>query len=60
MSTVDLISKIKRTSKTMSKAQRKTRLVKAHIISENGEYDPRYFSAETLRTSKRVVGSIKA
>ena len=60
MSTVDLISNIKKTSKRMSTAQKKKRLVEAHIIKTNGEYDPRYFSAETVQSSKRIVGSIKA
>ncbi|MBU0632398.1 hypothetical protein KKA17_07125 [bacterium] len=58
MSTVDLISKIKKTSRTMSKTQRKNRLVKAHIIKDNGEYDPKYFSAATVKTSKRLESSL--
>lgn len=60
MSTMDLIANIKKSSKNMSKAQRKTRLVNAHIIKSNGEYDPKYFSTETVQTSKRIVASIKA
>lgn len=60
MSTVDLINNIKKTSTKMSTAQRKERLVKAHIIKANGEYDPRYFSAETVQTSKKAVVSTRA
>lgn len=60
MSTIDLISKIKSTSKTLSKTQRKSRLVKAHIIKNNGEYDPRYFSTKTVQTSKQVLSSSQA
>lgn len=60
MSTIDLITKIKRTSKTMSKEQRRTRLVKAHIISENGEYDPKYFTTRTVQTSKLATRTNKA
>lgn len=55
MSTIDLINKIKKTSKKMSNSDRKARLVKAHIIKENGEYDPKFFSAKTVESSKRVV-----
>jgi hypothetical protein len=60
MSTIDLIANIKKSSKKMSQSQRKTRLIEAHIIKNNGEYDPKYFSAETVQTSKRIVASIKA
>lgn len=59
MSTVDLINNIKKASIKMSIAQRKERLVEAHIIKANGEYDPRYFSAETVQTSKKMAVSTR-
>ena len=60
MSTADLIKNIKKTSIKMSTDQRKKRLVEAHIIKANGEYDPRYFSTETVQTSKREAVSTRA
>ena len=57
MSTVDLINRIKRTAVGMSKEQKRSRLIKAHIIKDNGEYDPKFFSAETVQISKKVVAS---
>lgn len=55
MSTVDLIKKIKKTAIGMSKEQKRSRLIKAHIIKDNGEYDPKYFSTETVQISKKVI-----
>lgn len=43
----------------MSNTDRKTRLIEAHIIKENGEYDPKYFSAKTVESSKRTATSTK-
>lgn len=60
MSTADLINNIKKTSVKMSIAQRRERLLEAHIIKANGEYDPRYFSVETVQTSKRAVARTRA
>jgi hypothetical protein len=60
MSTVDLISKIKKTSKKMSIEQRKERLIQAHIIKRNGEYDPKYFSLDTVKNSKKIIATLKA
>ena len=53
MSTIELLRKIKRSSKTMTKEDKKKRLVSAHILTENGEYDPRYFSYTTVQSSKK-------
>ncbi len=55
MSTVDLITKIKATSKQMTKTQRKQRLVDAHIIKINGEFDPKYFTKATVKASKKIM-----
>lgn len=52
MSITDLIIKIKKSSKKMTKSQRKQRLIDAHIIKENGEYDPKYFTPKTVGRSK--------
>lgn len=60
MSRVDLIKKIKKTAAGMSNEQKRNRLIKAHIIKDNGEYDPKYFSAETVQISKRVIASSRA
>lgn len=58
MSTIDLIKRIKQTSKIMTSAQRKQRLVDAHIIKENGQYDPKYFSENTVKASKRIIAKM--
>lgn len=55
MSTIDLIAKIKQSSKRMTKTQRKQRLIEAHIIKENGEYNPKYFSAGTVKASREIL-----
>jgi len=60
MSTAQLIVKIKQTSNKMTDSQIKQRLVSAHIINANGEYDPRYFRAETVQASKRIIANIKS
>lgn len=54
MSTIDLIASIKRTSKRMTKDQRKQRLIEANIIKDNGEYNPKYFSVKTVKSAKRM------
>ena len=36
----------------MTSEQRRQRLVDAHIIKENGQYDPKYFSNKTVKASK--------
>ena len=55
MSTVDLLKRIKRAAVGMKKKKKRSRLIKAHIIKDNGEYDPKFFSAETVQISKKVV-----
>lgn len=55
MSTIDLVAKIKESSKRMTKTQRKKRLVEAHIIKENGEYNPKYFSSRTVKASRETL-----
>ncbi len=55
MSTIDLVAKIKTSSKRMTKVQRKKRLVEAHIIKDNGQFDPKYFSTTTVNASKRII-----
>ncbi len=55
MSTAELINNIKKTSIKMSINQRRERLLEAHIIKANGEYDPKYFSAETVQNSKKAL-----
>ncbi|MFV0562194.1 hypothetical protein [Malaciobacter mytili] len=55
MSTIDLVAKIKTSSKRMTKTQRKKRLVEAHIIKDNGQFDSRYFSRTTVNASKRII-----
>lgn len=56
MSTIDLVAKIKTSSKQMTRTQRKQRLVDAHIIKNNGQFDPKYFTVSTVNASKRIVG----
>lgn len=56
MSTIDLVAKIKTSSKQMTRTQRKQRLVDAHIIKTNGQFDPKYFTVSTVKASKRIIG----
>ncbi|MCG3696033.1 hypothetical protein L5F39_00290 [Aliarcobacter butzleri] len=58
MSTVDLIKRIKQTSKIITSEQRRQRLVDAHIIKENGQYDPKYFSNKTVKASKKIIAKM--
>lgn len=59
MSTLDLINKIKKTSANMSSSEKRNRLIKARIIKDTGEYDPRYFTEATVRASKRATNSLR-
>jgi hypothetical protein len=58
MSTAELIKKIQLSDKKMTLAQRKQRLINAHILDVNGQFDSRFFSVETVNSKKNL--SIKS
>jgi len=55
MSIEELIRKIVENEKHLTEADRMQRLIDAHILDKNGYYDSRFFRAETVEKSKKVV-----
>lgn len=51
MSTNELIDRIKASSKHESNETKRKRLIEAKILDTQGNYDPRYFSPETVAKS---------
>lgn len=58
MSTAELIKKIQLSQRKITPAQRRQRLINAHILDNNGQFDSRYFSVETVNSKKNL--SIKS
>ncbi len=50
----ELLKKIDRTHKTLTKEDRKQLLIDARILDNYGFYDKRYFSAKTVAKSKNI------
>ena len=50
----ELLKKIDRTHKTLTKEDRKQLLIDARILDNHGFYDKRYFSAKTVAKSKNI------
>ena len=51
----DLIRKIEESDKHLSDEERTKRLIAARILTEEGYYDKRYFSQESVEKSKKAL-----
>jgi hypothetical protein len=53
MSIIDLTEKVKARAKTRTRQERKKLLVDAHILTEDGKFNSRFFSETTIEQDKR-------